>query len=82
MGFRNSAIPLACPYLPVRYFPAGTYDGHLYTVIKGSYVTEAPAWIVFGDGSCQSPVYSVCGSSTDLGVAGNVKVKGLRAFEK
>jgi hypothetical protein len=58
------------------------YDGHLYTVIKGSYVTGAPAWIVFGDGSCQSPVYSVCGSSTDLGVAGNVKVKGLRAFEK
>jgi hypothetical protein len=56
------------------------YDGHLYTVIKGSNVTEAPAWIVFGDGSCQSPIYSVCGSSTDIGVAGNVKVKGLRAF--
>jgi len=56
------------------------YDGHLYTVIKGSNVSEAPAWIVFGDGSCQSPVYSVCGSSTDIGVAGNVKVKGLRAF--
>ena len=58
------------------------YDGHLYTVVKGSYVTEVPAWIVFGDGSCQSPIYSVCGSKTDIGVAGNVKVKWLRIFTK
>jgi hypothetical protein len=58
------------------------YDGHLYTTIAGSYVTGAPAWIAFGDGSCQSATYSVCASAADIGVAGNVQVKYLRIFKK
>lgn len=56
------------------------YDGHLYVTIAGSYVTATPAWIVFGDGSCQSATYSVCASDADIGVAGNVQVKYLRIF--
>jgi hypothetical protein len=57
------------------------YDGHLYVTIAGSFVTAAPAWIVFGDGSCQSATYSVCASPADVGVAGNVQVKYLRIFK-
>jgi len=56
------------------------YDGHLYVTIAGSYVTKAGAWIVFGDGSCQSATYSVCATAADIGVAGNVQVKWLRIF--
>jgi hypothetical protein len=58
------------------------YDGHLYVTITGKYITGAPAWIVFGDGSCQSATYSVCGSATDIGVAGKFEVKWLRIFRK
>lgn len=58
------------------------YDGHLYVTIAGSYVTGAPAWIVFSDGSCQSATYDVCASTADIGVTGNVEVKWLRIFRR
>jgi len=58
------------------------YDGHLYVTISGSYITKVGAWLVFGDGSCQSSTYSVCAAAADLGVAGNVQVKYLRIFMK
>jgi hypothetical protein len=58
------------------------YDGHLYVTIAGSYITTAPAWIVFGDGSCQSATYNVCASDADIGVAGNFEVKWLRIFQR
>jgi hypothetical protein len=58
------------------------YDGHLYVTIAGSYVSDSPAWIVFGDGSCQSATYSVCASAADIGVAGAFQVKWVRIFRQ
>jgi hypothetical protein len=58
------------------------YDGHLYVTIAGDYISKAPAWIVLGDSSCRSATYSVCASASDIGVAGNFKVKWLRIFRQ
>jgi hypothetical protein len=58
------------------------YDGQLYVTIAGKYITTTPAWIVFGDGSCQSATYNVCASDSDIGVKGNFEVKWMRIFKR
>jgi hypothetical protein len=58
------------------------YDGHLYVAIVSSHIARVPAWIVFGDGSCKSATYNSCASASDIGLAGNFKVKWLRIFRQ
>lgn len=59
------------------------YDGQPYVTIPETLTatTDDPMWIVFSNGSCDSPPNNVCENGTlGEGVSGNIQVKWLRAF--
>lgn len=58
------------------------YDGQSYVSIPEN-VTQSGSggyWLVFSDGSCAQASANVCGSPSDVGVAGNLQIAYFRVF--